>query len=177
VGLRTALIIVVLASAAACHKVEARTPVPPAPVLTLDSPSPPARVTIPVELPDYVPPPAPPETAAAPARPRPDTTTAPRTAAAPPAAPPANAGDAPAPVLQTTTDTDAQARETRDMLADAERNLQNVKYRELSPQAKAQYDTARSFIKTAQLALHNRNYPYAEQLATKAAAVARELNR
>jgi hypothetical protein len=153
--------------------VQAKTPAAPTPVVALDIPTPPARVTIPVELPDVEPPTNAQQPAASPARPRADSSAAPRPA--PPPAPTPAPTESPAPVLQTTTDTGGQERKTQSLIDEAARNLENVKYRDLSPQAKAQYDSAVSFIKNARVALRNKNYMYAEQLAMKAAAVAREL--
>ena len=171
--LNAALVAALVTTAAACRKVEAKTPAAPPPVVALDIPAPPARVTIPVELPDVEPPPNAQQPAARPLPPRTDNSAAPRPT--PPPAPAPAPSEGPAPVLQTTTDTGGQERKTQSLIDEAARNLENVKYRDLSPQAKAQYDSAASFIKNARLALRNKNYMYAEQLATKAAAVAREL--
>jgi hypothetical protein len=173
-----ALGLLVVAGAAACGKVQARTPSPP-PIVALDIPEPPARVTIPVELPEPEPP-APVLSPANPARPRPENANRPpdRTppvAAAPAAPPPPN--EPAASVLQTTTDTSALEQSTLGLVAEAQRNLNNVRYQDLNQQAKAQYDSARSFIKNAQEALKAKNYMYAQQLAAKAAAVARELSK
>jgi hypothetical protein len=169
----TALVAVLVTSAAACRKVQAKTPAAPPPVVALDIPTPPARVTIPVELPDVEPPPNAQPPAASPSRPRADNSAAPRPA--PPPAPAPAPTEGPAPVLQTTTDTGGQERKTQSLIDEAAHKLENVKYRDISPQAKAQYDSAVSFIKNARVALRNKNYMYAEQLAMKAAAVAREL--
>jgi len=176
VGTRALLVFAITASLAACHKVEARMPTPPPPVLALDIPTPPARVTIPVDIPDGEPPPAPSQPAASTARPRPDasSTARPPVTSSPqiPAAP-----DTPGPSLPATADNAVQERRTLSLIDEATRHLQTVPYRDLPPQAKAQYDSAMSFIKNARIALQNRNYMYAEQLATKAAAVARELGK
>jgi hypothetical protein len=171
--LSAAVAAALVTTSTACRKVQAKTPAAPPPVMALDIPTPPARVTIPVELPDVEPPTSAQQPAARPSPPRTDNSAAPR--ATPPPTPAPAAAEGPAPVLQTTTDTGGQERKTQSLIDEAARNLENVKYRELSPQAKAQYDSAVSFIKNARLALRNKNYPYAEQLAMKAAALAREL--
>ena len=158
----------------ACGKGQAKTL---APVVSLSIPAPPARVPIPVTLPE-------PGAPASPAPPSADPSTRPPAEAATtrpgerPGAPVAGApASPPAPVLQTTTATAAVELEqrTQTLLSEAERNLGRVNYRELGVHARAQYDSATSFIRNARHALVVKNYIYAEYLATKAAAVAREL--
>lgn len=65
-------------------------------------------------------------------------------------------------------------RETNDLLAQASRDLDQVKakYSSLSADAKAQYDTARNFAAQAQQALKEQNYAFARRLADKAATLA-----
>jgi hypothetical protein len=94
-----------------------------------------------------------------------------------PPAPVDPAPAAPAPVLQTTANVGALEERALWLLAEAERNLERVNRRDLGAQARAQYDRAVSFIRNAKNALQIRNFNYAEQLAAKAAAVARELVR
>jgi hypothetical protein len=159
---------------AGCARAQARAPQTVAMVI----PAPPPRVPIPVSLPDpeplIVPEPEPPPPEA-PAKPRPEAPSQ-RTERPPSAAPPpAPAPGAPPPVLQTTANVGALEQRASSLLVQAERNLGRVNYRDLGAQARAQYDRAMSFIKNARSALSNRNVSFAEQLAVKAAAVAREL--
>jgi hypothetical protein len=170
----------VCAGVSGCAKVQARTPTPP-PVVALAIPAPPARVTIPVDLPEPEPAAASAAPTSAPARPRPDASggrTPDRPAAAAPAPPPpVTEPPSPNTVLQTTADTSALEQSTASLLAEAQRNLNGVRYQDLNQQAKAQFDAARSFIKNAQEAVKSKNFMYAQQLASKAAAVARELSK
>jgi hypothetical protein len=156
----------------ACAKVQARTP---AEVLTLDMPAPPSRVTVPVTLvvPEEPPPPAPPAPAPAPPRAR-DTSPRPAPPPAPAAAP---AQPESSPVLQTTANVNSVAQETAALLAQAERDLGQLNYRDLTSQARAQYDSAMGFVRQAKQALDIKNYMFAQQLAVKAAAVASALVR
>lgn len=160
-------------AAVACAKTQART----VPSVALVTPAPPARVAVPVPLPEPEAPPATPVPTPEPAT-RPREAPPPRTerpaAAAPAPAAPAPAADAPT-VLQTTGDATAFEQRTRTLLDEAQRNLDRVKRETLGASARAQYDSAESFIRSAHQALRIRNYLYAEYLATKAAAVAREL--
>ncbi len=80
----------------------------------------------------------------------------------------------PAPTLQTApsaTD-DATVRGIRDTLSRAGTDLGQVDYRSLSADAKAQYQTARRFIRQAEEALKTHNYVFARSLADKAAVLA-----
>jgi hypothetical protein len=165
-------VLVAVGSAACHHGAQAQLP---APVATLAMPAPPAHLLIPVDLPE--PPPEPPVTADIPAPP--PSPSRPRETATRPAAQPAAQPAVtpvpeapPAPVLQTTTQTGPLEQKIAALLASAEMNLNNVNYRELSSGARGQYDQARSLIRMANDALKIKNYLYAEQLATKAAAVA-----
>lgn len=172
---RVMLAMLIAVSVAGCAKTQAKAKMP-APVMALEIPPPPARVAVPVQLPEPEPMPvAPPPAPAPPQRPRPDT---PRTGSSPPTPPVAATSPvdpATAPVLQTSGDTAALEQKTQNLITEAQRNLDRVKYQDLGLQARAQYDNAVSFIKNARNALANRNYMYAEYLAAKAAAVAREL--
>jgi hypothetical protein len=154
---------------------QARTPPP----VVMHVPPPPPRVAIPVSLPEVPvvepepePPPAPPAT---PPRSRPDSTP-PRTIIekAPPPTPAASA-EAPAPVLQTTTNVGALEQRASWLLQEAERNLKSVNRAQLVPQERAQFDRAMSFMRNARGALQIKNFNYAEQLAGKAASLARAL--
>jgi hypothetical protein len=69
------------------------------------------------------------------------------------------------------------AQETVALLAQAERDLGQLNYRDLTSQARAQYDSAMGFVRQAKQALDIKNYLFAQQLAVKAAAVASALVR
>jgi hypothetical protein len=169
------LIGLALSGVAACGKVQASTPAPP---MALNVPAAPAIVVVPVTLVDPEPPPAPPPAppaATPPATQRPANTAAARPADKPdpPPASPAAAHDTP--VLQTTTDAPSTAERTRELLTEAQNNLSRVRQQDLGVQAREQYATVLGYIRTAQQALQLKNYLYAQQLATKAATLAREL--
>ena len=83
--------------------------------------------------------------------------------------------ETPAVALQTTADVGPLEQKTNGLLFEAQQNLDRVKRKDLGQQARAQYDSAVSFIKSARSALVVKNYVFAEQLATKALAVAKEL--
>ena len=169
---RLALAAIIPASLVACSKTA---PILPGPVASLEMPSPPARLLIPVELPAYVEPepepveePAPvpsPARAAAPAR-------SPERSASAPATPTADAAATPPPVLQTTKDTATLEQKILAMLNTARQNLDGVTWRDLGATGRAHYDQAKNFIRMANEALKIRNFMYAEQLASKAAIVA-----
>jgi len=144
----------------------------------MNVPPPPPRVAIPVSLPEQPivepepdPPAAPP---AAAARPKPEATP-PRTVErpTPPTAPAAAEG--PARVLQTTVNVGALEQRASWLLGQAEKDLERVNRGQLIPQERAQFDRAMGFIRSARNALQLKNYTYAEQLAVKAAALARDL--
>jgi len=169
---RAVLAMSFVASAAACTKTQAKTPDQ---VVVLNTPAPPARVTIPVEIhqPEPEPAPAPPTAASVPppAKPRTEPAARPTT---PAAVLPATEMPS-APVLQTTVDVGALEQRTQGLLKEAQGNLDRTRYSDISLQARAQYDLAKSFIRTAFRALRDKNYTYAEYLAAKAAAIAKEL--
>jgi hypothetical protein len=163
------------AGLAACNKAQARVE----PFMALNVPSPPARVAVPVQLPEPEepePPEPPPPIAPAAAPSRPRTDTAPGRSDRPAAAAPAPQTPVEtAPVLQTTANIGALEQKATGLLEEAQQNLKRVNYRDLGAQAREQYDRALGFIRNARSALQIRNFMFAEQLATKAAAVAREL--
>lgn len=171
--LRLMVLSVVAVGCAACAQSQART-LPP---VVMHVPPPPPRVAIPVSLPEPIEEPeaAPPTTApASPARPPRETP--PRTAERPAApAPPAAAPETPTAVLQTTVNVGALEQRASWLLGDAEKNLERVNRGQLVAQERAQYDSAMSFIRNARRALQNKNFNYAEQLADKAAKLARAL--
>jgi hypothetical protein len=145
-------------------------------------PPPPPRVAIPVSLPDPAPEPEEPEpvapaTPAAPPRTRVEVPTSRPAGEKPsPSPPPAAASDiSSAPVLQTTINVSALERRTTALLGEAERTLERIDRSQLGPQARAQFERAMSFIRNSKNALQVKNFNYAEQLAGKAARLARAL--
>lgn len=161
--------ILVVAGAAACAKTPPATPT----VAALSIPTPPARLLIPVELPEYVEPEPEPVVELAPPPDPPPTTTASRATEKPAAPPPSPAPPPPAPVLQTTnTNPSALEQRVRNLIGSAEERLKTVNFRELGATAREHHTQARDFIRMANENLRIRNYPYAEQLATKANTVA-----
>jgi hypothetical protein len=161
--------LILLMSVAACNK---NAPKLPAAVAVMLTPTPPARLLIPVELPEPAPPepavPVEPEPAPAPVRR--DPVAAAKPTEKPATTPPAETG--PAPVLTTTVNTAAQERRIQQLLGAAQQSLGQVSYRELNPNARAQYDQANTFIRRANDALKVKNYMFAETLATRAASLA-----
>lgn len=165
---RLTLAVLILASVTACNKREPRLPTP---VALLEIPAPPARLVIPVELPDT--PEPPPEVAEPPAPPPTPARRDPVATAKPtdkPAAPPT--ATAPQPVLRTTADTAAVEQRIQQLLRSAQQDLGQVNYRDLSADARAQYDAARSYIRQAGNAVKTKNYLFAETLASRAALLA-----
>jgi hypothetical protein len=167
------MLVVVAVGCAACSRMQART-LPP---VAMNVPPPPPRVAIPVSLPEQPvtepepdPPAAPPAT---PARPRTETAP-PRTVIEPkPSAAPATP-EGPTP-LQTTANVSALAQRATWLLGEAEKALERVNLAQLVPQERAQYHLARGFIRNARNALQLKNFTFAEQLADKAAKLARAL--
>jgi type IV secretory pathway VirB10-like protein len=66
-------------------------------------------------------------------------------------------------------------RNIRSTLARATHDLNRIDYRLLNADARTQYDTAKSFIRDADLAVKAKNLVYAKSLADKAAALAVQL--
>ena len=97
----------------------------------------------------------------APARPTPPPTT-------PPAAP---APAAPTPLEAAPNQGELEQR-ARALIASAERTLDKIEPKTLGPDGRAQYDTAKRFIKQAGDALNAKNIVYAWQLADKANTIA-----
>jgi len=167
--------LILAASAAACMRVQARTP---AAEPGLNTPPAPAPIVTPVVLepPAPEPEPTPVTSTTNPARdpvtpparpPRPAPATPPPPVTAPPAEP-----TPPPPTLQTTPDASATENRTNATLNTAEQNLNRVVRDRLGPEARAQYDNAVGLIRMSKNYLKLKNYMYAEQLADKAAAVA-----
>jgi|HigsolmetaAR201D_1030396.scaffolds.fasta_scaffold00182_21 hypothetical protein len=168
-----ALAILTVAGAAACAKTPPATP----PVVALAPPAPPARLIIPVELPEYVAPlpqPTPlPEAPPAAAR-----SSSANRATDKPTAPPSPQVEPIGPILQTTpANPSALEQRIAGMIAAASEKLNAVNVRELTRSQHAHWSQARDFIRMANDALRVRNYVYAEQLATKANQVANLLTR
>lgn len=95
--------------------------------------------------------------------------------AAPPATPPATAPAA-APATPTPLEAAAKPSEleqnARTLRDSADRALEKIDYKALSDGGKAQYDTAKRFIRQADDALKAKNIVYAWQLADKANTIA-----
>jgi hypothetical protein len=173
-SLHLLLLVSLVVSGAACTRTQARTP-PPVVMLV---PPPPPPVVIPVSLPEQPEPepePEPPAAApTAPARPRPEAPARPVERPSPPTTTAATP-DTPTVVLETTANTGALERRTSWLISQAEKDLERVNRSQLAAQARAQFDRAMSFVRNARGAMQRRNFSYAEQLATKAALLAREL--
>ncbi len=167
---RALLLALAAVAAVGCHRAQAAR-VPTAPPVVMDVPDPPERVLTPVTLAEFEPPPPPldepPEPAPTPARPA-----ASRPADKPAAAPSPPAPETPAPVLQTTSNPSASEQKVRGLLQSAERDLARVPYNQLSQSARDDYIMARGFVRSATDALTIKNYPFAEQLANRAAVLA-----
>jgi hypothetical protein len=58
----------------------------------------------------------------------------------------------------------------------AKNNLDRVDYQKLNPDAKLQYDLAKSYIQQAEDGIRAKNLPYARSLAEKAVAIAAQLS-
>jgi hypothetical protein len=158
-------------SVSACANVQAKTPAP----APLETPAPPPRVVVPVVLP---PAPEPPPPVAQPSAPvtatRPPVTPPP--AAAPPVKPPDKPATAPeTPPAPPSSDVVELEEKTRQLLREAQRDLDRVVPLNLNTDAKAQYDQARRFITQAQDGLKKKYYLYALGLAEKAANLAAQL--
>jgi hypothetical protein len=182
---------VVAAGAAGCAKAKpaVEPELPP-----LEAPPPPPRllpplVGGPIETPAVTPPPPEAGRPPTPARRRPEragdngaTRQEPRPADAPKTDPLVDAPRPPdetvpseqAPILQLapSAESDATEQAIQQVLTRATRDLTRVDYRALSPDAKAQYDTAKRFIVLADQAIKDRNFVFARTLADKAAVIA-----
>ena len=95
-----------------------------------------------------------------------------------PAPPPATPPATPTPVTSAPTPLEAAPNQgeleqrARGLLASAERTMEKIDYKALGPDGRAQYDTAKRFIKQADEALKAKNIVYAWQLADKANTIA-----
>jgi len=171
--------------ATGCTRAHAKT-IPEVPDAPLDVPAPPPRDIEPADV-EPPPPPAP-----APETPR-TTPPAPRPRATPPreqpkpdapkvdqpAEPPKPAEEAPRPstTLQTapTTAEGELERSIRATLTRASNELNHVDYRGLNTDARAQYDSAKRFIRQAEDAVKAKNLLFAKNIADKAATISAQL--
>jgi len=69
----------------------------------------------------------------------------------------------------------AEEKRVMDLINRAERDLNRVNYRSLSAEGKAQYDQSKRFAAQAETAVKDRNLPFAQTLADKAATLAASL--
>ena len=81
----------------------------------------------------------------------------------------------PAPPLQTTANVTEVEKTVRDRMVKASGDLDRTDSTALTPERRAQYDTARRFLRQAEDALKVKNVVFAEQLADKAATLAAAL--
>jgi hypothetical protein len=182
---------IVLAALAAGGCATSRARVAPEPA-ALDVPPPPPRVIVPPEPEPVTPAASTPEpeprqqkpARRQPARPDarppepPRTDKKPETSAPPPVVEPVPPVAAPTATLQQAlpaAQTDIE-RHVRDQVSQASADLSRVDYRALNADARAQYDTAKRFIKEAEQALKEKNLVYAAKVAEKAAGLAAVLN-
>jgi hypothetical protein len=83
------------------------------------------------------------------------------------------------PTTLQTTPAEAQEeveRNIRSTLTRAQNDLSRIDYARLNRDARTQYDTAKSFIRDADLAVKSKNLVYAKSLADKAATLAVQLS-
>jgi outer membrane biosynthesis protein TonB len=170
-----------LLSGASCARTRAQT-VPDGPPLAV--PAPPARVIAPpeepqvAEAPPVVEPPAavtsPPPSSRPTPRPQsppaqtPSTTTVPAPAPAPPVTEP--------PRVNRPTAADlAEEKKIVAILQRASRDINRVNYQRLTADGRSQYEQSKSLAEQAQEAVKDRNWPFAQTLADKAATLAEEL--
>jgi len=170
---RAALAILLVASVSACGKVKASVPQP---MPALEMPAPPGRLIIPATIPEPSPEPVAPAAVQTPVRQNNPQATRPAERSTPPPnatpPPPEPTPSAPPQVLLTTPNAGDLEQKAQSNIAAAQRDLQKVNYKALSPDAKLQFDTARQYIGQAEDALKMRNYVFAGQLAEKAATLA-----
>ena len=165
----------------ACLKSDAKTP---AVMPALMVPAPPSRTIVPssIEPEEPVAPPPSPVNAAPPApkpeSPPPATRTAPPPAT-PPSTPPATAANEPPPVVKA-----AENQKMKEMkesveksLSEAEGLLTKLKPAQLTRDALDQFNTAQSHARMAREALGYSNIVYAQELASKALTLARQLTK
>ena len=163
----------ILVLSPACLGLAAKTPMA---MPGLAVPTPPTRTVVPVTLEEPAPPPAP-APASPPARVAdpPATRTSPPVSAPPTSPPAAPVIETPPPVLQTAANVAGLETKVKNTLNDAEQVLAKVNSPALSREAKDQYNTAWSHVRQAREAIGYQNLVYAQQLADKALALAKQL--
>jgi hypothetical protein len=185
--MKRALLLLVVLPAVACASAKAKAP-EVRPPLTV--PAPPPRVIEPLpsteapslepvgDLPAAPTPPAPrprqqPPRDQAKVEPKPEN----KPETPPEAIAPATPAATPVPPLRTgnTADGPEAVKQVRDVMDRANRMLLSIDYRNLGNERKANYDSAKSFIKQAEEALKTGNSVYAKSLADNAERIAREL--
>jgi hypothetical protein len=80
-------------------------------------------------------------------------------------------------VLQTTANPAEVEQRARALMSAAQRDLDRINPSQLTTNARAQYETARDFVRQAENALKIKNVVLARELADKAAALASQLRR
>jgi outer membrane biosynthesis protein TonB len=172
--------VVLLIPVIGCASAQAKTPpnmpaleVPPPPPRVIDA-SPPAEPPPPepvITLPSVPVNPRPRQTPPSrePAKPEPKTEP-------PPVVEPPAPIQPPVPPLRTPGTPDAEAsRQVREVIDRAKKTLGSIDYRALTPQQRAQYDSAKMLITQSEDALKSTNFEFARNLADKAERIAREL--
>jgi hypothetical protein len=66
-------------------------------------------------------------------------------------------------------------RQVRDVIGRARKTLQSIDYQHLTPDRRAQYDSARLMITQSEEELKTSNFEFARNLADKAERIAKEL--
>ena len=79
--------------------------------------------------------------------------------------------------LQTTSNPAEVEQRARTTIGSAQRDLDRINPAQLSANARAQFDTAKGFVRQAEAALRAKNVVLARELADKAAALASQLGR
>jgi outer membrane biosynthesis protein TonB len=187
--MKRALLLLIVVPAAACASASAKAKAPEVrPPLTV--PAPPPRMIEPLpsteapslepvgDLPAAPTPPAPrprqqPPRDQAKVEPKPESKPETPVETTAPTAPAA----APVPPLRTDSNTDGPeaVKQVRDVMERANRMLGSIDYRSLGNERKANYDSAKSFIKQAEEALKAGNSVFAKSLADNAERIAKEL--
>lgn len=175
---RSRVYVVLLAcSVAACGaRAETRLPAGDPPLVP---PTPPARVIVPApESPTLPPVEEPPASTTSPATSRPSQSS--NSASRPPVTtPPSNppVENTPPVRLMSTANAAEFEKRIRGQMGRAETDLAQINRQSLGPDARAQFDAARGFLRQAGDALKVRNLHFASQLADKAATLAAMLRR
>jgi hypothetical protein len=188
--MKRALLLLIVLPAAACASASAKAKAPEVrPPLSV--PPPPPRVIEPLpstEAPSLEPvadlpaPPTPPAPRPRQQAPRDQAKVEPKPENNKPESPPETAtattpAAAPVPPLRTgsTADGPEAVKQVRDVMDRANRMLLSIDYRNLGNERKANYDSAKNFIKQAEEALKTGNSVFAKSLADNAERIAKEL--